>query len=174
MSNIEEAKKILQEKETIQKVSNAINTPKTTKRKILRMNDIYEIKNILDKKLRKKENKQREQIIETAKTKYQSHIQEIHKKAITLRKEIIALKNKIEKENHGIVELKDKGYNYPYWQNLPETMEETEENDYITTTNDLELNTEIEEEIEKFILNLRVGLASPIDIQKYINKIEKL
>jgi len=181
MSNIEDAKKALQENSQLESILNP--QPGGTKQKKIKLplkRDVEIIENILRVKLDDKKKKAEEKIHEEAKIKWGPRMDEIHLKAIILRKEADKLLNEIKKSSGGtIISANDGRYNDTYWDRLPVDMKEAQEDEYIDIDRDGDtaFRKTIEDlklEIDEFIVNMKIGLAPMADVKIYLDKISKL
>lgn len=175
--SLKDAKNALEEnKKEAETIENLINPPKNKpKIKIPPQKDIRLIETILDDKLRIKEKKLTEDFVDSINRKYEKEIKELHQKAINLKREFETFAKKIEAENgNNIVSvLSDSGYNYSgnYVKHLPENMKEATDDKFFQASDEPKQIKEMKQEIDEFILNVKIGVQPLSDIKPLIDKI---
>lgn len=170
MSNLQEAKESLAKSSQLA----AILTPptKTKNIKLPRLHDITLVENIINQKLKDIKEANNNNYLAKVLTKWAPEIDQIHTKAVSLKKEINSITIAIEQDTNNTIKV-NPGYSH-YWDKLPQNLKEAKEEDRILEINDDNIpstTTTIEKEIEEFLLDIKLGIK-PISEAKII--LEKL
>lgn len=173
-TNLEEAKQILEDNKSLEAVIN----PQPKKRiKLPLARDVNLVQSILDKKLEARESKFKERKLREIKDKYKKEIDAVHDKAIALRKEAEKISKEIEAESSGNIKAKflHNGYSSGYWDQLPEDMDNATSDEFFEVDGDSfpEL-LEIKKEMEEFLLNVKIGMTSLVEVKPLLEKIDKM
>lgn len=173
MNNLEQAKATLEDNKNLE----AILNPQPKKRvKLPLARDVNLVQSILDKKLETRTEQFKEKILNQAKAKYQSEIEAIHTKAISLRKEAESVAKLIEQDGNGNITAKFLHENYGggYFNELPEDMTEATKEDFFEIEGDKFPQVEgLKKEIEEYLLNVKIGLAQLADVKPLLEKIDQ-
>lgn len=181
-NNLEKAKAVLKEKtkenDEVEKLLNPPPVP-PKKIKIMPRKDIDMAERILTDKLDKKIQTYGEEQARTKNQQYKTEIIALYQKAIDLKKEAMALSKTVEQETGGMIKASFETNNYGrgFWASLPDSISEAKEDDFFDVERDQKNSPQIKEmreEIDNYILNLKIGNAELIEIRALLNKIDQV
>jgi len=170
MKNLEQIKESLTKN---QETEEAINNPQTLKKpKIPLQRDIDLIERTLHNKLKDKESEIKDKLLSKTNQKYALKIKELHQKAITLKQEFIKLNKEIKTQTK-IIQIDLNDYS-SYIRSLPHNLTEILQQEILKLTEKLPEINKMEEEIEDFMLDIKLGLTPLSDIKPLLDKINNL
>jgi len=176
MTNLEEAKKTLEDNKNLEAIINP--QPQQKKIKLPPQRDVNLVQTILEKKLEGRTEQFKERMLNQATAKYQKEIEAIHLKAVALRKEAEMISREIEKDSGNMIKAKflsNNNYNDGYFGELPETMSDATEHEFFEVEGDKFPQIEgLKREVEDFLLNVKIGMAPIADIKPLLEKIDKI
>lgn len=175
MSNLTAARETLEKNKNLE----AIINPQPKKRiRLPLQRDINLIQGILDEKIDAKEKDVKDKLLNTAKIKWATKISAIHSIAISLRQEIEQLVKAIELESNNQItaDLNDSSsYTSDYWGKLPKSVAEAEEEEFLELKESKIPEIEkLKEEVNEYVLNIKIGLAPLSDVKLLLDRIEQL
>ena len=173
MSNLAQAKEALEQNTNLE----AIINPQPKKRvKLPLQRDVNLVQSILDKKLEDREAKFKEKKLREAQDKYKSEIDEIHEKAVNLRKDAERIAKLVESDsgNNVVAKFLHNNYGNGYWSDLPESLDEAKKEDLFEIDGGKFTEVEnLKKEIEEYVLNVKIGLAPLADVKALLEKIDQ-
>lgn len=168
MNNLTQAKESL-------RVNTILNPILKTKRiKLPLQRDIVMVENMLNQKLKSIKNTVNDEQLNKALTKWGPEIDQIHAKAILLKKEINNLTTTIEKDTNNTVKI-DPRYSH-YWKSLPENINDAKEDSLleITDSNNPPILTTIENEITELLLDIKLGIKPISEVKTLLQNLDNI
>jgi hypothetical protein len=172
MSNLAEAKKSLVETSQLEAIINP--QPKQKRIKLPLARDIHMIERILEEKLNAKEKTVKEDILKTTKAEWDTEINQIHAKAIQLRKEINTLANAIETKSKSAVKLNMDGYDN-YFGDLPENITKALEIDVFEIAEEnMPIIVALKKKIDERVLDIKLGILPITEVKNLLDEIANI
>ena len=173
MSNLQQAKEAIQQSKTT--TSKVINPPNQKKAKLPLLRDINLIEQTLREEISKKQKEIENKMIKETTKKWEPQISQLHTKAVNLHQEVESLAQAIKANSQGAITIDTDSYSHDYWNNLPKQISDLDTEKMIEIIDDdLPEIKKIREKADRYMLNLKIGLAPISDVQPLLNEINKI
>lgn len=171
MNNIEKAKASLQKAAQIETIIIQNTAQKTRKFRVPLVRDINMIENELRNKISPKRDAIIKEVIEYTENTNKAALQAIRDAAVTLGREIDALRKKIEIDSNGAISLVEGRYD-GFWGVMPITDADALKDKPINVINYKPYTDPLEKESEQLMFDIKLGIRPVSDIKAVMDKID--